>query len=269
MRPHSVGATASLRLAALAAGLAFAHPAVAQQQPAADLLLPTSDASRTVSGQWELAAPNNNLKCRIQLNIVGNPAQATVGMPTPCRKSMGSMGRAEFWGLTAKGSVRIVGVKNEMIAEFARSDAGQLKASVGPTEFTLEPVSGRYPSPERIASVESAMQRLNAPQADNPSTPAAIAGRYQLLRAAGADTGCVLNLDRGQPGPVSQSGRASLERGCQDKGLATFDPAAWLVERDRMFLYARKGHRFGFNIERDGQLTKDPPQGSPLSARKL
>lgn len=251
--------------------LASAGGAMAQtpQPVPSDLLLPSSDAAKTVSGQWDLAAPKNNLKCRIQLNITGNPARATVGMPAACRRSFGAMGRAEFWGLTATGAVRLLGPKNEMLGEFSRADAGLLKGAVGPNEFTLEPMGGRYPSPERLAAVDAAVKRLNAPQAENPATPAAAAGRYQLFRAAGADTGCVVVLDRGQPGPVANSGRASLERGCDDKGLITFDPAGWLVERDRLFLYARKGHRFGFNIERDGQLTKDPPQGSPLVARKL
>ncbi len=186
-------------------------------------------------------------------------------MPTPCRRSMGAMGRAEFWGLTTKGTLRIVGAKNEMLAEFSRADAGVLRATVGANEFTMEPMSGRYPSPDRISSVDAAVQRLTAPQAENPATPTAIAGRYQLFRAAGANTGCVLLLDRSQPGPVANSGRASLEKGCEDKGPQTFDPAGWLVERDRMFLYARKGHRFGFNIERDGSLTKDPP-GLPAAS---
>jgi hypothetical protein len=234
-----------------------------------DQLLPTSDAVRTVAGQWDLAVPMNNLKCRIQLNVAGNPVQATVGMPTACRRSMGAIGRSEFWALSTGGAVRMLGPRNELLAEFSRADAGVLKAQVGANEFTMEPMGGRYPSPERLAGVDAAMQRLNAPQAENPSTPSAIAGRYKLLRAGGAETGCVVLLDRGQPGPVPQSGRAALERGCEDKGLTTFDPAGWIVERDRMFLYARKGHRFGFNIERDGQLTKDPPQGSPLIARKL
>ncbi len=177
--------------------------------------------------------------------------------------------RAEFWGLTTRGTLRIVGPKNEMLAEFSRADAGVLRATVGANEFTMEPMSGRYPSPERTTSVDAAVQRLTTPLAENPATPSAVAGRYQLFRAAGADTGCVLLLDRTQPGNVAQSGRAVLEKGCEDKGLVTFDPAGWMVERDRMFLYARKGHRFGFNIERDGSLTKDPPQGSPLLARKL
>jgi hypothetical protein len=264
-----IGLAGLLALLASGLGAAAQSAAPAGQATAPDVLLPTSDASRTVSGQWDLAVPTNNLKCRIQLNIVGNPAQATVGMPTPCRRSMGAMGRAEFWGLTTKGTLRIIGAKNEMLAEFSRSDAGVLRATVGANEFTMEPMSGRYPSPDRVTSVDAAVQRLTAPQADNPATPAAIAGRYQLFRAAGANTGCVLLLDRGQPGPIANSGRASLERGCEDKGLQTFDPAGWMVERDRMFLYARKGHRFGFNIERDGSLTKDPPQGSPLLARKL
>ncbi len=133
----------------------------------------------------------------------------------------------------------------------------------------MEPSAGANPSAERAASVDTAIGRLNSPAAETPTTPTARAGRYQLLRANNANTGCVLILDRTRPGPIPLSGQASLDRGCEDRGLLTFDPAGWIVERDRLFLYARKGHRFGFNIERDGRLVKDPPAGSPLSATKL
>ena len=228
-----------------------------------------SDAPKIVAGQWDLAVPKNNLKCRVLLSIAGNVPKASVGMPAACRKSMGAMGNAQAWGLTTKGTLRMLGGKGETITEFTRSDAGLLKASIAANDFTMEPVSGRYPSAERIASVDSAVTRLTLPETDTATTPIAIAGRYQLARANNTDTGCVLLLDRNLPGPVSQSGKASLEKGCADKGLQTFDPAGWIVERDRLFLYARKGHRNGFNIERSGSLVKDPPAGSPLSARKL
>lgn len=255
----------------LAAFPSLAQTARAPAVPlmSADALPVGSDATRTIAGQWDIAVPSNNLKCRIQLNITGKPERASVGMPAPCRKSFAAMGNVQFWELTNKGGLRMLGLKGERIAEFSRGDAGLLKSILGTNEFTMEPVSGRYPSPERAASVDAAVSRLNQPQTENAATPTAIAGRYQLLRAKDADTGCVLMLDRTQPGPVSQSGKASLEAGCNDKGLITFEPAGWIVERDRMFLYARKGHRFGFNVERGGLLTKDPPAGSPLSARKL
>jgi Protease inhibitor Inh len=236
---------------------------------AAEMLPITSDAMKTVAGQWDIAVPKNNLKCRIQLNIGGKAPKATVGMPAPCRKSLASVGTIQNWAMTTKGAVQLLDAKGVSIAEFARSDAGVLKATVGPNDFTMEPVSGRYPSPQRLASVDAAVARLAMPTADNATTPISVAGRYQLLRANSIDTGCVVVLDRTQPGPVSQSGKASLATGCLDKGLLVFEPAGWIVERDRLFLYARKGHRFGFNIERDGRLTKDPPAGSPLSARKL
>jgi Protease inhibitor Inh len=240
-------------------------------QPAAsdDLLPLTSDATKTVAGQWDIAVPKNNLKCRIQLNITGKVPKANVGMPAPCRKSLAAVGSVQSWGLSSKGALRFVGAKGETIAEFSRSDAGVLKSTVGTNDFTMEPMSGRYPSPDRIASVDAAVTRLTLPTADNAATPVAVAGRYQLMRAGNADTGCVLLLDRSQPGPVSQSGKASLEKSCVDKGLIVFSPSGWIVERDRLFLYAKKGHRSGFNIEKDGRLVKDPPAGSPLSARKL
>jgi Protease inhibitor Inh len=241
-------------------------PAPAQ----ADDLFPVgSDVAKTVAGQWDISVPKNNLKCRIQLNITGKVPKASVGMPAPCRKSLASVGTVQSWGLTTKGGLRLIGAKGETITEFARGDAGVMKATLGTNDFVMEPVSGRYPSPERIASVDAAVTRLTMPTADNPATPISVAGRYQLLRANNADTGCMLMLDRTIPGPVSQSGKASLDKGCADKGLLIFDPTGWIVERDRLFLYARKGHRNGFNIERDGRLVKDPPAGSPLSARKL
>jgi hypothetical protein len=240
-----------------------------QPAPSPDALAITSDAVKTMSGPWDIAVPKNNLKCRIQLNVSGRPQNANVGMPAPCRRSFGTMGTVQFWELTAKGEIRLLGQRGEKLAEFSRADAGLLKTTVGTNEFTMEPVSGRYPSPERIAGVDAAVSRLTQPQAETPETPATVSGRYSLLRTNNADTGCVLLLDRTLPGNVPKSGKASVERGCQDKGLEIFDPAGWLVERDRLFLYARKGHRMGFNIERNGQLVKDPPQGSPLSARKL
>jgi Protease inhibitor Inh len=240
------------------------------QRVASDDLLPlTSDATKTVAGQWDIAVPKNNLKCRIQLNITGKVPKANVGMPAPCRKSLAAVGGVQSWGLSTKGALRLIGGKGETVAEFSRSDAGVLKSTVGANDFTMEPMSGRYPSLDRIASVDAAVARLTLPTADNASTPVAVAGSYKLMRANNADTGCVLLLDRSQPGPVSQSGKASLDKSCADKGLLVFDPAGWIVERDRMFLYAKKGHRSGFNIEKDGRLVKDPPAGSPLSARKL
>ena len=242
---------------------------VAQPVASDDLLPLTSDATKTVAGQWDIAVPKNNLKCRIQLNITGKVPKASVGMPAPCRKSLAAVGSVQGWGLSVKGSLRFIGAKGETLAEFSRADAGVLKSTVGANDFTLEPMSGRYPSPERIASVDAAVTRLTLPSADNASTPAVVAGRYQLMRANNADTGCVLVLDRSQPGPVSQSGKASLDKNCIDKGLLVFSPSGWIVERDRMFLYAKKGHRSGFNIEKDGRLVKDPPAGSPLYGRKL
>jgi hypothetical protein len=260
----------SLVLAALCCAPAMAQANRSAAPPlSADALPVGSDAARIIAGQWDIAVPKNNLKCRIQLNITGKPPAASVGMPAPCRKSFGAMGGIQFWELTGSGAIRLIAQRGDRLAEFARADAGVLKANVGANEFTLEPVSGRYPSPERVASVDAAVARLNQPQTESPETPVAVAGRYTLLRANNADTACVLLLDRMLPGPVAKSGKASLETGCKDQGLLTFDPAGWIVERDRMFLYARKGHRFGFNIERSGELVKDPPAGSPLSARKL
>jgi hypothetical protein len=259
-----------LAAAFLSAGLVMEARAQ-QAAPAPDLFPANADPVQTISGQWDIAVPKNNLKCRIQLNVQTKAQKLPVGIPAACRKSFGSTGAAvQAWGLSKTGTILLFDGKGKALGEFSRNgDTGAMKALISNNEFTLEPASGRYPSPERLAGINAAVTRLTMPAEDNPTTPIASAGRYQLARAQGADTGCVLVLDRTQPGLIAKSGQARLEKECADKGLLTFDPASWIVERDRLFIYARKGHRFGFNIERDGRLVKDPPAGSPLSARKL
>lgn len=58
-----------------------AQPGTASTAP--ELLPLKSDAMKTVAGQWDIAVPKNNLKCRIQLNIGGKIPKASVGMPAP------------------------------------------------------------------------------------------------------------------------------------------------------------------------------------------
>ena len=201
-----------LRLAILSASLcmiAVADSALAQgtRTPVAaaanDLQPITSDVTKTIAGPWDLQVPKNKLKCRIQQTVTGKVPKAVFGMPAACKQTFGAMANAETWAVTDKGAIRMFDKRGGSIGEFSRADAGVMKVMIGVNEFTLEPVTGRYPSAERIASVDSAIGRLNAPAAETPTTPTARAGRYQLMRANGADTNCVLLLDRTRPGPIA------------------------------------------------------------------
>jgi Protease inhibitor Inh len=244
-------------------------------EAATELLPATADAVATVAGAWEIATPTGNARCRVQLSVqkTRRETKQIFGFPVACRQSMPALGRVEGWGLATNGSIVLTGAKGAELGTFTRvGDAEALKGAIGRDAFAMTPVSGRYPSAERLASVSAAVNRLAQPDVDDPRTPMRVAGSYQLFRVEGQPAiACTLVLDRRLPGPPSApgSGKASLGNGCADRGLMTFDPVGWIMERDRLFLIAKKGHRQGFNLERDGRLVKDPPAGSPLSARKI
>ncbi len=95
-----------------------------------------------------------------------------------------------------------------------------------------------------------------------------LAGRYAILRENNKDTGCMLTLDDKSRGPGGF--RAILAPACRDQGIVIFDPLGWSVDRNRLALTARKGHKAHFERQPDGTWQKDPKEGGKaLGFRKL
>lgn len=97
--------------------------------------------------------------------------------------------------------------------------------------------------------------------------PSGVAGRYAILRAGDKDTGCMLTLEDRARGPGGF--RAQLAPACRDQGVVIFDPVAWSLERGRLALTARKGHKAHFDLETDGLWRRDAKEGKALSLRRL
>lgn len=96
--------------------------------------------------------------------------------------------------------------------------------------------------------------------------PGEVAGRYGLLRAEDRDTGCMLTLEAR---PAEGGYKAQLAPACRDNGVVIFDPVAWSLERGRLALTARKGHKTYFEHHPDGVWRRDAKEGKPLSLRRL
>lgn len=93
-----------------------------------------------------------------------------------------------------------------------------------------------------------------------------VAGRYAILRGDNKDTGCMLTLEnRG----VAGGSKAQLAPACRDNGLVIFDPVAWSLERGRLALTARKGHKNHFERLPNGIWRRDGKEGKELSLRPL
>lgn len=91
-------------------------------------------------------------------------------------------------------------------------------------------------------------------------------GRYSVLRE-GKDTGCMITLDARARGRAGL--KAQLAPACRDNGVVIFDPVGWSLERGRLVLTARKGHKAHFDRDGDGVWQRDAKEGKALGLKPL
>jgi hypothetical protein len=103
----------------------------------------------------------------------------------------------------------------------------------------------------------------NGALAQNRSSDAA--GRYAIWRGE-INTGCMLTLENRA---VSGGLKAQLSPACRDSGLTIFDPQNWALDRGRLTLTARLGHKNHFERLPSGVWRRDGKEGKELSLRPL
>jgi hypothetical protein len=108
----------------------------------------------------------------------------------------------------------------------------------------------------------------SSPPASAAPRGGSAAGRYAPLRDGGKDTGCMITLDGSARGP-NGTNKAQLAPACRDQGLVVFDPVGWQVERGRLAITARKGHKAYFDRQPDGIWLRDPKEGRMLALRPI
>lgn len=141
-----------------------------------------------------------------------------------------------------------------------------LAASLAALLVGAPALAQNFLEPAPTPGAEPRMQRRAAESAAPPRS--AVAGRYAPLRDGGKDTGCMLTLDGSARGPGGTN-RAQLAPACRDQGLVIFDPVGWQIERGRLALTARKGHKAHFDRQPDGTWLRDPKEGKTLGLRPI
>lgn len=63
--------------------------------------------------------------------------------------------------------------------------------------------------------------------------------------------------------------KAQLAPACRDNGVVIFDPIGWSVDRGRLVLTARKGHKAHFDKDADGVWRRDAKEGKALGLRPI
>ncbi len=94
-----------------------------------------------------------------------------------------------------------------------------------------------------------------------------VGGRYSILRDEDKDTGCMLTLDTRARGPGGN--KAQLAPACRDNGVVIFDPVGWAVDRGRLVLTARKGHKAHFERDSNGVWRRDAKEGKALGLKPM
>ncbi len=119
---------------------------------------------------------------------------------------------------------------------------------------------------QRLVFCLVAAASVSAPLAYAASSTDA-AGRYSILREGDKDTGCMLTLDARTRGRAGL--KAQLAPACRDNGVVIFDPVGWGLDRGRLVLTARKGHKAHFDKGADGVWRRDANEGKALGLRPL
>lgn len=99
------------------------------------------------------------------------------------------------------------------------------------------------------------------------ATAGEASGRYSILREEDKDTGCMLTLDARARGRAGM--KAQLAPACRDNGLVIFDPIGWGIDRGRLVLTARKGHKAHFEKDSNGVWRRDAKEGKALGLKPM
>jgi hypothetical protein len=244
--------------------------------PEAKLLPIDHPAIRASAGGWEIESDKGR-KCRLQLNPKDKRPDLMVGVPAPCRRSIPGLAAVQLWGIGEDGRVVLRDAKGQPLGEFTRAGEGPMTGRLGNAALTLQPTSGRYPDPARmaaLAAVASGPQPRDDFTLAPPPPPDQTPGIYVMLRAQKREA-CRLQLlpepmpvTRGAPPPRPEVRAARFVGNCPDVGISTFDPVGWRWADQRLFLVARKGHEAGFSYGTDGLWRRDPPVGQVLMMRR-
>ena len=122
------------------------------------------------------------------------------------------------------------------------------------------------PAEVRVGAPPSGVTVVAAPAPTPAPAPVNVTandppGRYAPLREGKKDTGCMITLEANR--------KAQLAPACRDQGLVVFDPVNWQLERGRLGLTARKGHKAWFDRQSDGTWLRDPKEGKTLILRLI
>jgi hypothetical protein len=262
------GVTSGLGRAALGVAFALATSIAHSAGAAAD----TPPGVRGAAGLWEMTLNDTNRKCRLVLRADPAPTKAfALAMPAGCRRALPILASVDSWTVAPK-ALALIDDSGTPVLQFNSEKDAQTLIATGPEGETYNLIAANPGPHVELTTVAQAASTTPATTATSaaPSTPTAadIPGRYDIMRAGGKDTSCMLTLDGKAKGPKGGK-KAALAPACRDQGIVIFDPAGWRLEKGRLTLTAKKGHETHLDLQADGTWAKDPKEGAALILKKM
>ena len=262
--------------------------------------------SSRVAGGWDMSLDDTNRRCSLVLRDEPADQGLALGLPAVCRRALPILTNVDAWKIEGE-QVGFADRDGETVLSFAalRRDLFVARGPEGETyQLAQAQTDGGFrqnPSANRPATAAPKPQPLPAapattaqaapltrgqapaaaPAAAQPNAPviapavntpvkqADMVGRYAILRDGNKDTLCMLTLESSARGPRGTL-KAQLAPACRDQGVVVFEPMGWQLERNKLVLTARKGHKATFELTADGSWQKDPKEGGkPLGFRKM
>ena len=253
------------------------------------------------AGQWDLTLADTPRKCRITLRPDIAAQGYAVAMPAGCRRALPILAAVGTWTVPRAQRLELDDAGGKAVLEFepagddaltAKGPEGETYALVAANAVKLAQIIKPAPlstpgvpgfqnpaaaaAPATQAPAKPAVPPASAAVPAKPVAPLPaalalkagdVAGRYNILRNGGTDSGCMLTLDDKAQGLKGM--KASLAPACRDQGMVIFDPKGWSLERGRLVLTARKGHQTHLDLQADGMWLKDPKDGKSLAVKKF
>jgi hypothetical protein len=236
-----------------------------------------------MAGGYQLAAVSGGKECRFQLGAERSDDGFRLFLPPGCRLAFPFLRPAASWTLDANGNLVLAGPKAIVLATFVvsgdtllelRDANGVATHQLVSTEpgWTLRRKQALSTAPDAPNVAEAPKPVEPEPPAAPPkpviSTPKAMEGWYQVVRAGGKTSDCrvaFLSAEALDAGAKA----AALDARCADKGMLIFRPVQWRMEGDQLILTAKRGHELAMAKKPSGSWSKAAPSGEELELKRL
>ena len=218
-----------IAVAALAASLALAHPAAAQDALKRDMV-----------GQWELATTERSKTCVVTLKADAAPQGFKLELEPNCAKALPFAKDITAWSVKGLDIVRLQDASGQPVIDFTEVESGIFEG--------VRQNEGVYIL-QNLAAARSLAKSMDQ-----------MIGDWAMVRGNGQVV-CGLTLTNTDAG--QDNFQVFLKPKC-DPMVAAFGPTRWRLEHGQMLLVSNKGEIWQFEADDNAQWRLVPDSADPL-----